>query len=416
MARRIVVTGMGTVNPLGNNVKDFWKGIKAGENGITPIDRFDITEFSSKIAGQVRGFDTQKVLETKEARRMDRFTQYAMVAAAEAMADAGLAPGQAEPERFGCILGNGIGGIETLEAQFLRVHEKGPKGVHPLFVPMMIANEAPGNIAIRFQAFGPCSVVVTACASSNDAIGHAWNIIRDDVADVMLAGGTEAPLTPLGLAGFCQLQAVSTRNDDPSHASRPFDKDRDGFVIAEGAGIILLEELEHAKRRGAHIYAELAGYGATCDANHLTAPHPEGRGAIKAMGLALSTAGLALTDIDYINAHGTSTGINDPIETRAIKSVFADHAKKLKVSSSKSMTGHLLGAAGGIEAIVSVLAIKDQFFPPTRNLVEPDPECDLDYVPNTGYAGRVRTAMSNALGFGGHNSVVLFKEYTVNGR
>ena len=276
---------------------------------------------------------------------------------------------------------------------------------------MMIANEAPGNIAIKYQAFGPCSVVVTACASSNDAIGHAWNIIRDDVADVMLAGGTEAPLTPLGLAGFCQLQAVSTRNDDPAHASRPFDKDRDGFVIAEGAGIIVLEELEHARRRGARIYAELAGYGATCDANHLTAPHPEGRGAIKAMCLTLSAAGLKPTDVDYINAHGTSTGINDPIETKAIKGVFGDHAKKLKVSSSKSMTGHLLGAAGGIEAIVSVLAIQDQFFPPTRNLAEPDPDCDLDYVPNTGYTGRIRAAMSNALGFGGHNSVVLFKEY-----
>jgi 3-oxoacyl-[acyl-carrier-protein] synthase II len=415
MARRIVVTGMGTVNPLGNNVKDFWKGIRAGENGITPLDRFDLTDFSSTIAGQVRNFAPEKVLETKEARRMDRFTQYAMVSAIEAMADAGLAPGQTDPERFGVILGNGIGGIETLEAQFGRVRDKGPRGVHPLFVPMMIANEAPGNIAIRFQAFGPCSVVVTACASSNDAIGHAWNIIRDGAADVMLAGGTEAPLTPLGLAGFCQLQAVSTRNDDPSHASRPFDKDRDGFVIAEGAGVILLEELEHAKARGARIYAELSGYGATCDANHLTAPHPEGRGAIKAISLALATAGLAPTDIDYVNAHGTSTPINDPIETKAIKAVFGDHAKKLKVSSTKSMTGHLLGAAGGIEAIVSVLAIHEQFFPPTRNLSEADPACDLDYVPNTGYDGRIRAAISNALGFGGHNSVVLFRQYE-NGR
>jgi 3-oxoacyl-[acyl-carrier-protein] synthase II len=285
--------------------------------------------------------------------------------------------------------------------------------MHPLFVPMMISNEAAGNVAIRFHAFGPCSVVVTACASSNDAIGHAWSLIREGRTDVMIAGGTEAPITPLGLAGFCQLQAVSTRNDDPSHASRPFDKDRDGFVMSEGSGVIVLEELEHARSRGARIYAELAGYGATCDANHLTAPHPEGRGAIRAMIIALTAAGLTPVDVDYVNAHGTSTQINDPIETRAIKAVFGDHARKLKVSSTKSMHGHLLGAAGGVEAIVSVMAIHDQFFPPTRNLDEPDPACDLDYVPHTGYEGRIRAAISNALGFGGHNSVVLFRELTV---
>ncbi len=411
MARRVVVTGMGTVNPLGNNVKDFWRAIMAGENGIDKLNRFDTTNFTAKIAGQVKDFAPEKVLESRDARRMDRFTQYAMVAAIEAMGDAGLSPGQANSERFGVILGNGIGGIETLEAQFRRVVDKGPKAVHPLFVPMMISNEAPGNVAIKFQAFGPCSCVVTACASSNDAIGHAWQLIRDGIADVMIAGGTEAPLTPLGLAGFCQLQAVSTRNDDPARASRPFDKDRDGFVMAEGSGIVVIEELEHAKARGARIYAELAGYGATCDANHLTAPHPEGRGAIKAIALALESAGMSACDVDYVNAHGTSTPINDPIETKAIKAVFGDHAPKLKVSSTKSMTGHLLGAAGGIEAIVTVKAIEDQFFPPTRNLDTPDPECDLDYVPHTGCRGRVRAAISNALGFGGHNSVVLFKEY-----
>jgi 3-oxoacyl-[acyl-carrier-protein] synthase II len=411
MARRVVVTGMGTVNPLGNSVEEFWRGIRAGENGIGTLDRFDTTDFSAKIGGQLKNFAPEKVLETKEARRMDRFTQYAMVSAIEAMADAGLKPGQADPERFGVILGNGIGGIETLEAQFKRIHDKGPKSVHPLFVPMMIANEASGNIAIRFQAFGPCSVVVTACASSNDAIGHAWTIIREGTADVMIAGGTEAPLTPMSLAGFCQLQAVSLRNDDPAHASRPFDKDRDGFVMSEGAGVLILEELEHAKRRGARIYAELGGYGATCDANHLTAPHPEGRGAIKAMATAIASAGLTPAGIDYVNAHGTSTPINDPIETKAIKAVFGDHARTLKVSSTKSMHGHLLGAAGGVEAIVSVKAITDQFFPPTRNLEAADPACDLDYVPKTGYAGRIRAAISNALGFGGHNSVLLFKEY-----
>jgi 3-oxoacyl-[acyl-carrier-protein] synthase II len=285
--------------------------------------------------------------------------------------------------------------------------------IHPLTIPMMISNEAPGNIAIRFQAQGPCFAIITACASSNDALGDAYRFIRDGTADVMLAGGTEAPIVPLGLAGFCQLQAVSTRNDEPEKASRPFDRDRDGFVMSEGAGLLVLEELEHAKRRGAKIYAEMGGYGVSCDANHLTAPHPEGRGASQAMRMAVASAGMAVTDIDYINAHGTSTQINDPVETKAIKVVFGEHAKKLKVSSTKSMTGHLLGAAGGIEAIVTVMAIHDQFFPPTRNLDNPDPLCDLDYVPHKGYAGRVRAAISNGLGFGGHNSVVLFKEFKV---
>ena len=411
MTRRVVVTGMGTINPLGSNVEEFWTAVREGRNGICRLDRFDITEFSSKIAGQVRDFAPEKFLEAKEARRMDRFTQFAMIASMEAMKSAGLAAQEIDAERIGVILGNGIGGIETLEAQFKRIAEKGPKGIHPLFVPMMISNEAAGNVAIRFRAYGPCSVVVTACASSNDALGQAWRLIRDGSVDLMIAGGTEAPLTPMGLAGFCQLQAVSTRNDDPEHASRPFDRDRDGFVMSEGSGVLILEELEHARNRGAKILAEMGGYGATCDANHLTAPHPEGRGAIRAVQIALEVAGLTPTDIDYINAHGTSTPINDPIETRVIKAVFGDHVKKLKVSSTKSMHGHLLGAAGGVEAIVSVKAIRDQFFPPTRNLENPDPECDLDYVPNKGYGGRIRAVMSNALGFGGHNSVVLFKEY-----
>jgi 3-oxoacyl-[acyl-carrier-protein] synthase II len=411
MARRVVVTGMGTVNPLGNNVKDFWKAVRAGENGIGKLTRFDVAQYAAKIAGEVKDFAADKLLGAKDARRMDRFTQYAMVAAIEAMADAALAPGGVDPERFGVILGNGIGGIETLEAAFGKIRDKGPSSIHPLTVPMMISNEAPGNIAIRFQALGPCFCVVTACASSNDAMGDAYRLIREGAVDVMIAGGTEAPITPLGLAGFCQLQAVSTRNDCPEKASRPFDKGRDGFVIAEGAGLLVLEELEHAKRRGARIYGEMGGYGISCDANHLTAPHPEGRGAAQAMRMAVASAGLAISDIDYINAHGTSTPINDPVETKAIKTVFGEHAKKLKVSSTKSMTGHLLGAAGGIEAVVTVLAIQDQFFPPTRNYEQPDPACDLDYVPNKGYAGRVRAAISNGLGFGGHNSVVLFKEY-----
>ena len=411
MKRRVVVTGMGTVNPLGNNVKDFWKAIRDGENGVGKLTRFDADGYTSKVAGEVKDFVPEKILEAKEARRMDRFTQFAMVSSLEAMRDAKLAVGETDPERFGIILGNGIGGIETLEAQCRRIIEKGPKSVHPLFVPMMIANEAPGNIAIKLKAFGPCRCVVTACASSNDAIGDAWRMIRDGEVDVMLAGGTEAPLTGLGFSGFCSLQAVSTRNSEPDKASRPFDKDRDGFVMAEGAGVLVLEELEHARARGARVLAELAGYGATCDANHLTAPHPEGRGAIKAMHIALETAGLAPDQIDYVNAHGTSTPINDPIETKVIKAVFGEHARKLKVSSTKSMTGHLLGAAGGVEAIVTIQALQDQYFPPTRNLDNPDQDCDLDYVPHKGYAGRIRAAMSNALGFGGHNAIVIFKEF-----
>ncbi len=414
MARRVVVTGMGTVNPLGNNVKDYWRALQNAENGIDKLTRFDSTDFSSKVAGQVKDFAADKIIDSKEARRMDRFTQYALVAALEAYADAGLKADSVDPERIGITLGNGIGGIETLEAAFGKLKDKGPKAVHPLLVPMMIINEAAGNIAIRIQALGPCFCVVTACASSNDAMGDAFRLIRDGTTDVMLSGGTEAPITPTGLAGFCQLQAVSSkRNDSPDKASRPFDKDRDGFVIAEGSGILVLEELEHARARGAKIYAEFLGYGASCDANHLTAPHPEGRGAIQALKAVLSASGLKTSDIDYINAHGTSTPINDPIETKAIKAVFGEHAKKLAVSSTKSMTGHLLGAAGGIEAVATVMAIREQFFPPTRNLENPDPECDLDYVPNRGRKGRIRAALSNALGFGGHNTVVAFKEFTV---
>jgi 3-oxoacyl-[acyl-carrier-protein] synthase II len=413
MGRRVVVTGLGTVNPLGNNVLDFWRRIRAGENGIGRITRFDVSDYPSKIAGELKDFAPEKVMESKDARRMDRFTQYAMVAGIEAMAQAGLAAGQADPERLAVVIGNGIGGIETLENNLRKLIERGPKAVHPLFVPMMIMNEVAGNIAIRFKANGPCFCVVTACASSNDAMGDAWRLIREGRVDVAIAGGTEAGITPLSLAGFCQLQALSTkRNDDPEHASRPFDRDRDGFVMGEGSGILVLEELEHARRRGATILAEMAGYGSSCDANHLTAPHPEGRGAIEALKVSLASAGLLPQEIDYVNAHGTSTQINDPIETKAIKAVFGEHARKLKVSSTKSMHGHLLGGAGGIEAVVTVMAIHDRFFPPTRNLENPDPACDLDYVPNHGVSGHIRAAISNALGFGGHNAVVVFKEFT----
>lgn len=412
MGRRVVVTGLGTVNPLGNSVADSWRRIKAGENGIGAITRFDASPFPSRVAGELKDFDPARVMDAKDARRMDRFTQYAMAAAVEAMTQAGLADGQVDPERLAVVLGNGIGGEETIENALRMLMERGLKGVHPLVVPMMIMNEGAGNLAIRFQARGPCFCVATACASSNDAMGDAWRLVREGRVDVAIAGGTEAPLTPLGLAGFCQLKAVSTkRNDDPSRASRPFDRDRDGFVMSEGSGILVLEELEHARRRGATVLAEMAGYGSSCDANHLTAPHPEGRGAVEAMRAALSSAGLAPSDVDYVNAHGTSTPINDPIETKAIKTVFGDHARKLRVSSTKSMHGHLLGGAGGIEAVVTVMAIRDQFFPPTRNLENPDPDCDLDYVANAGSAGRIRAAISNALGFGGHNAVVLFRKF-----
>ncbi len=413
MARRVVITGLGTVNPLGNSVPVYWKRVKESENGIGPLTRFDGADYPSRVVGELKDFDPKNHgLDSKEARRMDRFTVYAMAATQEALQDAGLLNGSHEPERTGVVLGNGIGGIEVLGDNFRKLFDRGPKAIHPLLTPMMISNIAPGNVAIKYKLQGPCYTVVTACASATDAMGQSFRWIRDGVADVMVAGGTEAPITPMGLASFCVLQAVSTgRNDQPDKASRPFDKDRDGFVMGEGAGILILEELEHAKKRGAKIYAEFAGYGITCDANHLTAPHPEGAGAVGAMRMAVEDAGLKLTDIDYINAHGTSTPINDPVETKAIKTLFGEHARRLKVSSTKSMVGHLLGAAGGVEGIVMALALKEQFYPATRNCDNPDPECDLDYVPNRGYPGAMRAAISNSLGFGGHNAVILFKRY-----
>ena len=415
MSRKIVITGIGTVNPLGNDVATTWAKVKNGENGIGPITKFDLSGmfsgFSTKIAGEVRGLDMSKYAEKKEVRRMDAFIQYAMAASVQAMEDAGLKDGGYDPERISVIFGNGIGGIETLENNIVGLHNKGINAVHPLLVPKMIINEAPGMVAIRFNAQGPSYGVVTACSSATDAIGICMNLIQKGWIDVAITGGTEAPITPLGVGGFCVLQAVSSRNDDPEHASRPFDKDRDGFVIAEGSGVIVIEAEEHAKKRGAKIYCEMAGYGATCDAHHITAPHPDGIGAVRAMKLAVQEAGLKLEDVDYINAHGTSTPINDPIETKAVKKLFGEHAYKLKMSSTKSMHGHLLGAAGGLEAVLCALAIKEQVFPPTRNLMEKDPECDLDYVPNKAVPGRIRAALSNSLGFGGHNGVLCFAQY-----
>ena len=366
--RRVVVTGLGTINALGNHVKDSWARIKNAENGIGKVTRFDASQHSSQVVGEVKDFNPGEFFDAKEARRMDRFSVYAVAAAIQAMQDAGLKDGSFDPERIGVILGNGIGGIEVLSENFKKMLERGPKAIHPLCTPMMIINIAAGNIAIKLNLQGPCITVATACASGTDAIGDALRWIREGRADLMMAGGTEAAITPLGLASFCVLQAVSTKfNDTPEKASRPFDAARDGFVMGEGAGLLILEELEHAKKRGAKIYAEVAGYGCTCDANHLTAPHPEGRGAVKAMRMAVEDAGLAPADIDYINAHGTSTPVNDPVETKAIKDVFGEQARKLKVSSTKSMIGHLLGAAGGVEGIVTVLALQEQFYPATRN-------------------------------------------------
>jgi 3-oxoacyl-[acyl-carrier-protein] synthase II len=410
--RRVVVTGLGTINPLGNHVKDSWARIKNAENGIGKVTRFDASQHTSQVVGEVKDLNPGEFFDAKEARRMDRFSVYSVASSIQALQDAGLKEGGFDPERFGVILGNGIGGIETLGDNFKKMFDRGPKAIHPLCSPMMIANIAAGNIAIKLNLQGPCHTVVTACASATDAIGDALRWIREGKVDLMLAGGTEAAITPLGLASFCVLQAVSTKfNDNPEKASRPFDTARDGFVMGEGAGILVLEELEHAKKRGARIYAEVAGYGATCDANHLTAPHPEGLGAVKAMRLAVQDAGLAPADIDYVNAHGTSTPVNDPVETKAIKDVFGEQARKLKVSSTKSMIGHLLGAAGGVEGIVTVLALHEQFYPATRNYETPDPECDLDYVPNKGYGAPMRAAISNSFGFGGHNAVICFKRW-----
>ncbi len=410
--RRVVVTGLGTVNPLGNHVKDSWARIKNAENGIGKITRFDASQHTSQVVGEVKDLNPGEFFDAKEARRMDRFSVYAVVSAIQALQDAGLKEGAFDPERFGVILGNGIGGIEVLGDNFKKLFDRGPKAIHPLCSPMMIANIAAGNVAIKLNLQGPCLTVVTACASGTDAIGDAMRLIREGRVDLMMAGGTEATVVPMGLASFCVLQAVSTKyNDTPEKASRPFDAGRDGFVMGEGAGILVLEELEHAKKRGARIYAELSGYGATCDANHLTAPHPEGRGAVKAMRLAVQDAGLKPEDIDYINAHGTSTPVNDPVETKAIKDVFGEQARKLKVSSTKSMVGHLLGAAGGVEGIITVLALHEQFYPATRNYETPDPACDLDYVPNKGYNAPMRAAISNSFGFGGHNGVICFKRY-----
>ena len=408
--RRVVVTGVGAVSPLGNTIDDTWAAIKAGKSGVGPLTRVDAEKFSAKVAAEVKDFDIEQYVERKEARKMDRFTQYALAAALMAHKDSGLEVNESNAERVGVWIGSGIGGMETYEQQFLTFQERGARRVSPFFIPMLIPDMASGQVSIYLGAKGPNSCSVTACASGTNSIGDAFKVIERGDADVMITGGAEAPIVNMAIAGFTANTALTT-NVDPATASRPFDKNRDGFVIGEGSGIVILEELEHAKARGAKIYAEVIGYGATGDAHHITAPAPEGEGAARAMQMALDTAGVTPSKVDYINAHGTSTPYNDLFETQAVKTVFGEHAYKLAMSSTKSMTGHLLGAAGGVEAIFTVLALHEGILPPTINLHEPDPACDLDYVPNEARQADIHYAISNSLGFGGHNASLLFKKY-----
>ncbi len=408
--RRVVLTGIGAITPVGNDVATFWDSLVRGRSGIARIARFDPTGYETQVAGEVRGFDAAQYLDRKEIRRTDRFTQYAVGAATQAIRDASLDIGK-EGERVGVAIATGVGGLETLVEQVNVMRERGPNRVSPFCVPMLMANAASAHVSMQFGVRGPSLTHVSACASSAHALGESGAMIRRGQADVMVAGGAEAAVLAFAIGSFCSMHAMSKRNDAPERASRPFDKDRDGFVLAEGSGVVILEELEHAKARGARVYAELIGYGATADAYHITAPSPEGEGNARAMKMALAEAGLRPEEVQYINAHGTSTSYNDREETRAIKSVFGEHARTLAVSSTKSMTGHLLGAAGAVEAIACVLAIRDGCLPPTINYETPDPDCDLDYVPNQARATDLRVALSNSMGFGGHNASLIFRAY-----
>jgi 3-oxoacyl-[acyl-carrier-protein] synthase II len=403
MTRRVVITGLGTVNSLSSDVRAFWQALCAGRSGIGLIEQFDTSAFRVKFGGEVKHWSPEAVLDARTARRLDRFAQFALVAATHAVKDSGLDFSREDPFRCGTIIGSGIGGLNEFEEQHGRYLQGGPTRISPFVIPKMIANAAAGNISIHFGLAGPNTAVSTACASAAHAIGDAMRAIQWDAADVMITGGSEAAITPMGLGGFIAARALSQRNDDPQAASRPFDRDRDGFILSEGAGTLVIEELEHARRRGAPVYAELLGVGSTADAYHITAPHPEGAGAVRAMQMALRDARLSPEDVQYVNAHGTSTELGDVAETKAIKKVFGDHARRLAISSTKSMIGHLLGASGGVEAIATIMAIKTGVIHPTINLKTPDPECDLDYVPNTARETRVRRAISNSFGFGGHN-------------
>ncbi|HWP34522.1 MAG TPA: beta-ketoacyl-ACP synthase II [Thermodesulfobacteriota bacterium] len=407
--RRVVVTGLGLVTPLGTGVEKTWSALVAGRSGIGPITRFDASAYETRIAGEVRDFQPEAYLDRKDLKRMDTFIQYAVAAAQMAVDDAGLTVDEANAERVGVLVGAGLGGLPAIERTHQLLLERGPGRVSPFFIPMVIVNLAPGYIAMRFGAKGPNLSSVSACATGNHAIGDAGEIIKRGDADVMIAGGAESTISPLCISGFNAMKALSTRNDAPAEASRPFDRGRDGFVCSEGAGIVVLEEYEHARRRGARIYAELVGYGATADAYHVTNPSPGGEGAARAMRAALRDARLNPEDVDYINAHATSTPAGDIAETQAIKAVFGDRARRIPVSATKSMTGHLLGAAGGVEAIFTILTIARGVIPPTINLHEPDPECDLDYVPNEARQARVNVGLSNGFGFGGTNSTLAFR-------
>jgi 3-oxoacyl-[acyl-carrier-protein] synthase II len=410
MSRRVVVTGVGLVSPLGIGTQANWEALCAGRSGIGPITRFDASQFSARIAGEVKGFDPLQFVDKKDVKKMDVFIQYALAASQFAVDDARLNVTPELADHVGVFIASGIGGFQTIEGEHKELLKGGPRRISPFFIPASIINLAAGQVSIRFNARGPNLATCTACTASAHAIGEAFEIIRRDDADVMIAGGSEAAITPMGVGGFAAMRALSTRNDAPEKASRPFDKDRDGFVMGEGSGIVILEELETAKRRGASIYAEIVGYGLTSDAYHLTSQPEEAHGAIRSMTMALKKAKIAPTDVDYINAHGTSTPINDPTETLGVKNLFGEHAYKLAMSSTKSMTGHLLGAAGGLEAGICALAVKHQVAPPTINLDCPDPACDLDYVPHKSRPMRIRYALSNSFGFGGTNGTLLLKQ------
>ncbi|MDR2017716.1 MAG: beta-ketoacyl-ACP synthase II [Syntrophobacterales bacterium] len=411
MKRRVVVTGVGLVTPLGSANESVWNRILKGESGVSTITRFDTSRFDTKIAGEIKDFSPEDHISHKEIKKMDLFIQYVLVAARAAIGDAKLDMKSEDATRVGVVVGTGLGGLPTLEKYHTILLERGPSRISPFFIPMLIANEAPGHIAIEHGIKGPNLCVVTACATGAHSIGDAFRIIQYGDADVMVAGGTEANITPLTVGGFNAMKALSRRNDEPAKASRPFERDRDGFVVAEGAGVLVLEELEHAVKRGAKIYAELAGYGYNGDAYHITAPHPDGEGFVRCMKMALKDAAASVEDVDYINAHGTSTDMNDQIETMAIKEVFKDFAYRIPVSSTKSMTGHLLGAAGAVEGVFTVLAIRDQVCPPTINYENPDPKCDLDYVPNMARSHKIELAMSNSFGFGGTNCTLVFRRF-----
>ena len=407
---RVVITGMGAVTPLGNSADAFWEGLKAGKNGIKAITKFDASETGISVAGELKDFDPKEFMDRKVAKRMDEYSQFGVAAAVQAVEMSGIDTEKTNMDRFGVIVGSGIGGLNAMEQQIIKMHDKGPQRVAPLFVPMAIGNMVAGNISIAIGARGINTSIVTACASGNNSIGEAFRNIKHGYSDVIIAGGAEGTINEIGIAGFAALNALST-SSDPDRASIPFDKERNGFVMGEGAGVLMLESLDHALERGATIYGEIVGYGATGDGYHMTAPSPDGSGAGRAMKLAMEEAGITPADIGYINAHGTSTPANDSSETQAIKYAFGDAAKDVAISSTKSMTGHLLGAAGGIEAVACVKALQENFLPPTIGLQVPDEDCDLDYIPNVGKEKEIQYALNNSLGFGGHNAVTLFKKW-----